>query len=35
MLYVKSYYSLLSSLLSVDDIIDLNIRNGNNYSLLC
>lgn len=35
MLYVKSYYSLLSSLLSVDDIIDLNIRNGNNYAVIC
>lgn len=35
MLYVKSYYSLLSSLLSVDDIIDLNIRNGNNYTVIC
>lgn len=35
MLYVKSYYSLLSSLLSVDDIIDLNIKNGNNYAVIC
>lgn len=35
MLYVKSYYSLLSSLLSVDDIIDLNIRTGNNYAVIC
>lgn len=35
MLYVKSYYSLLSSLLSVDDIIDLNIRNGDNYAVIC
>lgn len=35
MLYVKSYYSLLSSLLSVDDIINLNIRNGNNYAVIC
>ncbi|MBD9098534.1 DNA polymerase III subunit alpha [bacterium] len=35
MLYVKSYYSLLSSLLSIDDIIDLNIKSGNNYAVIC
>ena len=35
MLYVKSYYSLLSSLLSIDDIIDLNINSGNNYAVIC
>lgn len=34
MLYVKSYYSLLSSLLSVDDIINLNIDNGNDYAVI-
>ena len=34
MLYVKSYYSLLSSLLSVDDIIDLNIASGNDYAVI-
>ena len=35
MLYVKSYYSLLSSLLSIDEIIDLNIKSGNNYAVIC
>ena len=34
MLYIKSYYSLLSSLLSVDDIINLNIDNGNDYAVI-
>lgn len=34
MLYIKSYYSLLSSLLSVDDIIDLNIACGNDYAVI-
>ena len=34
MLYVKSYYSLLSSLLSIDDIINLNIDNGNDYAVI-
>mgnify|MGYP004442680135 CR=1 FL=1 len=34
MLYVKSYYSLLSSLLSADDIIDLNIASGNDYAVI-
>lgn len=34
MLYIKSYYSLLSSLLSVEDIIDLNIACGNDYAVI-
>ena len=34
MLYVKSYYSLLSSLLSVDDIIELNAARGNDYAVI-
>ena len=35
MLYVKSNYSLLSSLLTIDDIIDYNIKNNRNSAILC
>ena len=35
MLYVKSNYSLLSSLLTLDDIIDYNIRNNRTNAVIC
>ncbi len=35
LLYVKSNYSLLSSLLTIDDIIDYNIKNNRNSAILC
>ena len=35
MLYVKSNYSLLSSLLTIDDIIDYNIKNNKTSAILC
>ncbi len=35
MLYVKSNYSLLSSLLTIDDIIDYNIKNNRTNAVIC
>ena len=35
MLYVKSNYSLLSSLLTIDDIIDYNIKNNRSSAIIC
>ena len=35
MLYVKSYYSLLGSLLSIDDIINYNLSMKKNIAVLC
>ena len=35
MLYVKSNYSLLSSLLTIDDIIDYNIKNNRTNAIIC
>ena len=35
MLYVKSNYSLLSSLLTIDDIIDYNIKNNRTSAVIC
>lgn len=35
MLYVKSNYSLLSSLLTIDDIIDFNIKNNRTNAIIC
>ena len=35
LLYVKSYYSLLSSLLSIDDIIDYNLTMKKNHAIIC
>ena len=35
MLYVKSNYSLLSSLLTIDDIIDYNVKNNRTNAVIC
>ena len=35
LLYVKSNYSLLNSLLSLDDIIEYNIKNNHNSAIIC
>ena len=35
LLYVKSYYSLLSSLLSIDDIINYNLAMKKNNAVIC
>ena len=35
LLYIKSYYSLLSSLLSIDDIINYNLSMNKNSAVIC